>query len=340
MRSSNLKGILLCLAATMSWGVMFPVMGSALRYIDPFTLIDLRYLIAAAVFVALLVAKEGWASLDLRGERAWLAWFFGTAGFAGFNFLIFRAQQMIGKEGVLTASIFVATSPMLALLTNWALRRVAPPAWSFLFICLSFFGVLLVITKGNLLGLATETRHLGASAMMLAATFCWVLYTMGGGYFPAWSAYRYTAITNVLSLISMGVITTALYGTGVVPVPAARAVALILPQLAYIALIAGFFGILAWNMGVKILTPVNGVLFMNMVPLTAFIVSALLGTAPVPAQIAGALVTGTALVLNNFLGRRLAAAQNGRRTAERRNGHGTPQGRAAHAAEAVACGDP
>jgi hypothetical protein len=66
------------------------------------------------------------------------------------------------------------------------------------------------------------------------------------------------------------------------------------------ALIAGFVGVLCWNFGNKILTPLNGVLFMDVVPITAFIVSTLQGIVPVYAQVLGACVTGTALILNNL----------------------------------------
>ncbi|MFX7902635.1 EamA family transporter, partial [Acinetobacter baumannii] len=44
-----LKGTLYCLAASVSFGLMFPVMASALTRVDPFTFTSLRYLIAAAV---------------------------------------------------------------------------------------------------------------------------------------------------------------------------------------------------------------------------------------------------------------------------------------------------
>jgi hypothetical protein len=56
----------------------------------------------------------------------------------------------------------------------------------------------------------------------------------------------------------------------------------------------------------------NGVLFMDVVPITAFLVSALTGVVPMPAQITGATLTATALIMNNvYLRRRsLRAAQS------------------------------
>jgi drug/metabolite transporter (DMT)-like permease len=66
------------------------------------------------------------------------------------------------------------------------------------------------------------------------------------------------------------------------------------------ALVAGAIAVLSWNMGNKIITPVNGVLFMNVVPVAAFAVSALSGIVPTPVQLAGAAITVAALVMNNL----------------------------------------
>jgi drug/metabolite transporter (DMT)-like permease len=127
MNTSYTKGVLCCLAATLSWGAMFPVMTGALTRVDPFTLTSLRYSLAGAAFVLLVFAREGRAGLSLRGERAWLVWLLGSAGFGGFGFLVFLGQQLAGPDGALTASIMMATMPMLGILVNWALRKAAPP---------------------------------------------------------------------------------------------------------------------------------------------------------------------------------------------------------------------
>jgi hypothetical protein len=60
-------------------------------------------------------------------------------------------------------------------------------------------------------------------------------------------------------------------------------------------------------MGNKIITPLNGVLFMDVVPVTAFIISALTGLVPHPTQVYGAMITATALILNNLYQRRQLA---------------------------------
>ena len=311
MRQHELQGSVYCLIATTSWGAMFPVMTGALVRIDPFTFTSLRYLIAGAAFLAVLIFKEGWGAVHFKGERMLAAWLFGTAGFAGFNFLIFLGQKMIGKEGALVASIILATMPMLGLLVNWAVGKAKPSIYSSLFIPLSFCGVALVVTKGNFAGLVDSSPNFRADVLMIIGASCWVIYTFGATFYPQWSPLKYTTLTASLSLVSMLAIDTILFTSKLIPVPPADAVVSILPHLAYMAFCAGFVAVLSWNVGNKILTPLNGVLFMNVVPLTSFAISALQGLTPTTAQILGAGLTGLALIGNNLTLRRGAPRTGG-----------------------------
>ena len=300
MRQHQLQGAIYCLIATASWGAMFPVMTGALVRIDPFTFTSLRYLIAGAAFLAVLIFKEGWSAVHFKEERMLAAWLFGTTGFAGFNFLMFLGQKMIGKEGALVASIIAATMPMLGLLVNWAISKVKPSIYSFLFISLSFCGVALVVTKGRFAALVDSSPDFLADVLMILGASCFVIYTFGATLYPKWSPLKYTTLTTGLSLVSMLVIDTILFASKLIPVPPADAVVSILPHLAYMAFCAGFVAVLSWNVGNKILTPLNGMLFINVMPLTSFAISALEGMAPTTAQILGAGLTGLALIGNNL----------------------------------------
>ncbi len=311
---SYTRGVLYCLVATISWGAMFPVMTDALTEIDPFTFTSLRYSIAGLAFLALLLIREGRAGASLRGERLLPAWFFGTLGFAGFGFLVFLGQQMAGPEGALTASIMIATVPMLGLLVNWVVLKIAPPLYSFLFILLSFSGVALVMTKGDLAALVHEPQNYAANGLIVLGALSFVIYTVGAAFYPRWSVFKYTAVTTLLGLTSVFAINAALFATRIVPVPSLHALRYILPHLAYMALIAGFVGVLCWNLGNKLLGTLNGVLFSDVVPLTAFVVSALEGIVPAHMQILGAALTGAALICNNVYLRWRAAAAAPART--------------------------
>ncbi|EGL4350490.1 DMT family transporter [Salmonella enterica] len=304
--NTYLKGLICCLLATVSWGVMFPVMTHALTRIDPFNFTTLRYSIAGIAFTLLLMYREGRTAFRMKGERWGLAWLFGTFGFAGFGFLVFLGQNLAGPDGALTASIMMATMPMLGLLTIWILKKIRPRAKTFGFILLSFSGVVLVITNGNILSVLHSPVSLTANLLLIAGALCWVLYTIGGSYFPGWSPVRYTTLTTLLGMISVATIDLLLMLTGTISVPDAASVTSVIPHLLYMALIAGLMAVLCWNIGNSIITATNGVLFMDVVPVTAFIVSALSGVVPTHVQIVGAAITAIALILNNLSQRKLA----------------------------------
>lgn len=299
-----LIGVFCCLVATISWGAMFPVMTDALRFMDPFIFTALRYSIAAIAFCALLFWREGPSAFSLRSERWGLAWLFGSAGFAGFGFFVFLGQQMIGPSGALTASIMMATMPMFGLLLLWGLRKTRPPLFSFGFILLSFCGVALVITSGDLNAVLAEPSNYFANVPLILGALCWVLYTVGASYFPNWSPYRYTTLTTLLGLTTVFAVNFVLVFLQVIPQPTVAAVFDVAPHLIYMALIAGFVGVLCWNIGNKTLTPLNGVLFMDVVPITAFVLSTICGVVPNDMQVFGACITASALLLNNLQQRR------------------------------------
>jgi drug/metabolite transporter (DMT)-like permease len=297
---SYLKGVLYCLAATTLFGLMFPVMTGALRHVDPFTFASLRYVIAAVASLIMLWLKEGRAALRPSGESVLRAWLLGSVGFAGFGFLVFLGQQLAGRDGALTASIMAATQPMLGVLIHSVARRILPPRATVLFVLLSFCGVALVITKGDIGGLLKQPQSYAANALIVLGMVCWLVYTFGAAQFTNWSVLKYTTVTMWLGLATIIAINLSLIAAHIVAVPSVTDLVAIVPHLLYMSLIASFVGVWCWNLGNKILTPLNAVLFMDVVPMTAFTVSAIGGIIPTGVQIVGACVTGAALILNNL----------------------------------------
>jgi drug/metabolite transporter (DMT)-like permease len=305
--SGYFKGMIACIVAALLFGTMFPVMTHALTHIDPFSFTALRYLIGGAAFLIFLRLREGSGAFSLDGHSGWLAWLLGSIGFCGFGSFVFLGQQLAGPEGALTASIMMATQPMIGLLVNSAMKRTAPPLPAFLFILMSFTGIALVVTKGDLAALLSAPRNYSANALIVVGAACWVVYTFSGAYFPRWSALKYTTVTLWLGMTTIVGLAALLLATGIEPVPSRADLIAIAPDLLYMGPIAGFIAVLMWITGNKILTPLNGVLFVDIVPITTFTVSALTGVVPSAGQLIGAGLSGTALILNNLYLRRRAA---------------------------------
>jgi drug/metabolite transporter (DMT)-like permease len=71
-------------------------------------------------------------------------------------------------------------------------------------------------------------------------------------------------------------------------------------ELAYLVVIAAVLAVFSWNVGIRAVGPVNGVLFINLVPITAFAIGLAQGHVFGPAELTGAALTITALVVNNL----------------------------------------
>ncbi len=299
MKNKFLLGVLYCLGAVLSWGGMFPVMGSALKVMNPFAFTAIRYTIAGLLFFCFLLYKEGKASLNLEGR--WLpVWILGSLGFAGFGFLVFLGQKMAGESGAVCASVMMAMMPLLSILINWLFRNIKPLKWSPFFILMSFTGAMFVVTKGRFDSLLVLGDHVTADTLLILGALCWVIYTIGGSFFPKWSPVRYTSLTTALGVPTIWTVNIILYAVGYQSVPSMEIVTSILPQIAYMVLVAGFAGVLWWNMGNKILTPINGVLFMDIVPTTTFVISAVRGYKFSGFELLGVSLTIMALVFNNI----------------------------------------
>jgi len=78
-------------------------------------------------------------------------------------------------------------------------------------------------------------------------------------------------------------------------------------RCALVLALPGVLAVFAWNAGVAALGAPNGVLFINLVPITAFAIGIAQGHRFGPSEIAGALLVIGALVASNVAARAPAA---------------------------------
>lgn len=288
-------GILMLLAATLSWGGMFPIAKPALNIIDPYYITLIRYGIAAILFIAILWCIEGRKAFQLNNRFLSLL-FLGTLGFAGFNLLAFTGLTHSKPEH---GAVIVAMMPMITVLLSWFLKGQKPHIFTLMTIVSAFLGVFLVITGGHPQQ-AFAGGKLEWDLLFLSGAICWVAYTMGAERFPEWSPLRYTTITCTLGAIAIGVITFVLTMNQDIHPPTLATIDQLQWTIAYLVILGALVAVLSWNAGIKLLGPVNGVLFINFVPITAFTIGVLHGRSFSHAEILGAAIVITALISNNL----------------------------------------
>ncbi|MEU8010580.1 DMT family transporter [Micromonospora parva] len=284
------------LVAVLGWGVMFPILASALDRVDPLNLTTARYLLAAVVLVAILLLREGAGALR-HGGRTLEVVVLGVVGFAGFNLLTNLALEHAAPQQV---SLFVATTPVITQLVRWARDGVRPKPLLLALSLVALVGVGLVITRGSLAGLGQF--GLGG-LMMIGAVLGWAIYTHGASRFGEWTPLRFTTVTALAGTAAMLVLSIAADAVGWQHAPGAADLVAVTPQLAYAVLAGAVIAVLAWNTGVQRLGAANAALFMNLVPVTTFAVQIARGYRPEPVELVGAAITIAALIAANLAAR-------------------------------------
>lgn len=292
-----LSGAAMLVFTTLVWGAMFAVAKGTLHAIDAFWLSTWRYVPASFVMLAALAVFEGRRAVATDGATRRL-WMFGSLGFAGFSMLGFLGLARSRPEH---AAIIVALMPLFTTLANWIVRGTRPNRVTLAATLVAFAGALLVITKGHLHGLADGT--LAADALMLAGVLCWIGYTMGASTLPRFSTLRYTALSMALGASTIVAVTVVATFFGIAHSPTLSTVAGHGIDIAYLSLVAGVLAVFAWNAGVAVLGAANGVLFINLVPITAFAIGIAQGHRFGATEIAGALLVIGALIASNVAGR-------------------------------------
>ncbi|MCI3196165.1 DMT family transporter [Bacillus sp. HU-1818] len=298
-----LIGALLCLTASMSWGAMFPVAERALKYINPFYFSLLRYVAVSIILGALLLFKEGKKSFCFEGKGKGLL-FFGTMAFTVYNILIFLGQDLMGHSGVIAASIMESIMPMISIVIMWVLKNVKPMKHTLISIFIALSGAILVITNGNLSFIFTLKESFMPILFMFIGVVGWVVYSMGGSHFNEWSILRYSTLTCILGTFISGIVTFFATVSGFLSVPTAEVIGHIYPEMAFMIIFPGAIALLCWNLGIKLLTPINGILFINFVPITTLAIVVLQGGTITPFELLGTFLVIYGLIQNNYYQRK------------------------------------
>jgi drug/metabolite transporter (DMT)-like permease len=291
------RGAAMLVFTTLVWGAMFAVAKGALGSIDAFWLTAWRYVPASLTMVALLWFVEGRRALSTDGAALRL-WVYGSLGFAGFSILGYLGLARSRPEH---AAIIVALMPLFTAMANWLVCGRKPNGVTIAATLVALAGVVLVITRGHLRTAIDET--LAADALVLAGVVCWIAYTMGAQALPQFSTLRYTAHSMALGTLTIAGVTLAASAAGVAHAPSGSIVAAHASEIVYLSLIAGVLAVLAWNAGIAALGPANGVLFINLVPITAFAIGVAHGQHFGASEIAGAILVIGALVASSLAGR-------------------------------------
>ncbi|WP_261845110.1 DMT family transporter [Aliamphritea ceti] len=302
--SGSLLGSTNLLIAAIAWGGMYGVSQTALQYLDPYTLTTIRYGFGALFFCLLLWFKQGRSGFGFDGQFV-KVWLYGSCGFCGFSVLLFHGLEYAPAEhGAVIASLM----PLISALISWVIYGKRPDPGTLICALIAIAGVVLVISRGEIDNLLQLSAIKGDLMIILGVT-CWVIFSMGITQVPGWGASRYTAMSCCAGLLTIIAINLIAGWRGAAYLPSPGDIRMVSFEISYLILAAGVLAVSCWASGVARMGAINSLLFMNMIPVSAFIIAFFQGKQIAPMELYGMLLVVCALIANNLLPRIRPARQ-------------------------------
>lgn len=160
------------LFAVVAWGASFVATKFALRDVQPFTLVWLRFAMGVLILAAVVVRRGQWR---LPARRELLA--FAGIGFLGITFHQWLQSTALVQAQATTTSWIVATSPVFIAILGALVLRERLSALRAAGILLAGVGVLLLVSKGDLRGLLSGGGWTMGDVLILISAVNWAVFS-------------------------------------------------------------------------------------------------------------------------------------------------------------------
>jgi drug/metabolite transporter (DMT)-like permease len=257
LRSFFDRPALLLTLVTIFWAGNFVLGRAIVGLIPPVTLACLRWTLATLIFLPFAWPHLRRDAAVMRENRGMLL-FLGVIGAGCYNTLSYLG--LVSTEA-LNGLVLSAAGPMFIALTAWGLfgDRLQPAQLAGL--VAGFFGVLVIIAKGDISSLAGFKFNPG-DLLLIAGMITWSIYTAFLRKRPhiSWqsfniSMYAVAAVANVpLAFIERGL------GHSM------TANATTAAAIAYVAIFPSLLAYIFYNRGVELLGPARAGLYMFLIP--------------------------------------------------------------------------
>ncbi len=253
----NRPGVLLAFTS-LFWAGNFVLARGFVTVIPPVALAALRWLLACLFILpfALHYVRRDWQTV----RRHWrILLFFGLIGPGCFNTLTYLG--LVSTEA-LNGLVLNSAGPMFIALTAWAIFGDRISTWQISGMAAAFFGVIVIIAKGNLASLANFQFNPG-DLLLLVALMTWAIYT------------AYLRKKPPLSWQTFSVITYGIAGLGNIPfviVEYADGARLHLTWqtaavIVYTATLPSLVAYIFYNRGVELIGPARAAIYLFLIPI-------------------------------------------------------------------------
>lgn len=290
-KSDGAKAFALLVVSSLIWGGVFHVIKVALVEAPPFVVLGSRFTLTAVVLLPYLIMNRNYRLL-LEWENFREIFILSMVGVCGYNVFFTYGMQLTEPSA---GSLIIAANPAITTLLSriWKKEEVSWIRWSG--IGLAFVGLLFIVFQGrveNLLALRVGPGNL----LLLGAPLVWAIYSIRSrDILKRMPATVFTAAIILFSLppqIAMAVYQRETWHW------AFRLDFWL--AIAYLGILATGVAYLFWNKGVHLIGAARSSIFVNLIPVTALLISFALGHDLLPHHLIG----GTIVILGVMLATR------------------------------------
>ncbi len=277
----NGKIYFLMVIAALVWSGAFIAGKFAVPYVPAFTLTFLRFLIASIVLYPVMkLYNRSHPEDNFRLIKKYIPLFLfnGIVGMAGYHVLFFTALKY---TTAINSSIIGAMNPIVTTVIAAIFIRQKTPPMQIAGILLSFTGVVLTITGGNLSILASFDFNRG-DMFMAAAVICWASYAVmsrvKGADVPPLALTFYSFVFCTIALVPF-VIWEHPWALEKIPASA-------ILSIVFMAVFSSVIGYMLQQIAIKKIGASKSSIFVNLVPVFSIILSVtILGEELMPVKI-------------------------------------------------------
>ncbi|MGJ7908011.1 DMT family transporter [Actinopolyspora sp. H202] len=248
------------LAAALTWSSSFAVTKVALAEVPPLTIGALRF-VGAAVILGIIVHLRRDRSLPTRRQKL------GIAGAGLLGITAYFALENIGVDlaSASDAALIVASYPVITLALELLGRKASFSLVRMSGMVLAIVGVWMVVTNGP--GTSSNNEHhLIGDLFLLAGGIAWAAYNIvaqrdKSGSSPIVITYYQTLAG------AAGFILLSLFEAGQWSMPSGGSIL----RITFLAVFCSVAAFLAYNFGLKTLSPSMAVNLLNIVPVAGLV---------------------------------------------------------------------
>jgi drug/metabolite transporter (DMT)-like permease len=288
---SNKRSVyVMLILSTLFWGANFNLGKYVLDTLDPLNAAAWRFMIAAAIMIAVVFFREkpDWAGIR-RNLPALIA--MALVGVFGWNVAFFFGMRTTSS---INGSLIMTLNPSITVVMAAIVMKEAINGRQILGLALSMLGVVVVVTGGSWQSL-THLCFASGDLLILIGNLCWAIYSvMGKRTVKNLSSLQTTAVTMLIGAVAINAMALTTHG-GTLPVPPVSS----LVALGVMAVFGTVLAYLFWNKGIGAIGPARTSVFFDLVPTFTMLIAIALGQHVILAQWFGAVLVMTGVLFSS-----------------------------------------